>query len=66
MAIKNFTNTSLLKVNVRLRDDTEYLGCDIPENPTPPNGTIQFWFQNALICIPMDLVKDYAFYEDNE
>lgn len=65
MAVKSFKKAHNIKVNIILRDGKEYLGCDVPVDPLPEYKLIRFWQDNALINIPMDLVKEFALYEDN-
>ena len=54
--------TTNLKLNVTLRDNTEFLNCDVPEEPFGLPGVVAFFIEEALMIVPMDLVKEVFMY----
>jgi hypothetical protein len=58
--VKKPTSTDI-KINITLKDGTEYLGKDIPEKPFGEHDRIVgFWEGEALILIPISEVKRVA------
>jgi len=53
-----------MKMNVVLRDGNEYLGCDVTPTPFNVAGMVGFWHENAILIIPLDLVKSISMYSD--
>ena len=59
------TNDPKPKINVILKDGTEYLGKKTTERPFGEHDRIVgFWDGDALVCIPMSEVKRVAIYFD--
>ena len=64
---KTFTSNNNLKINITLKDGTEYLGRDIPPKPFGEHErVVSFWDADgrAIIIIPMSEVKSIALYEE--
>lgn len=58
------------KVNVLLRDGTEYLGKDVGPKPMGDNDRVICFFNGKggtdFMVIPLDLVKNIVFYWEDE
>jgi hypothetical protein len=62
--IKNPT-PDLGKINITLKDGTEYLGKDVPEHCFGQNDRfVAFWDDNSLVFIPFSEVKKVALYAE--
>lgn len=56
--------SACMKMNVVLRDNTHYLGCDMTESPFGVAGMVGFWKDDVILIIPLDLVKSLTLYSD--
>lgn len=66
--IKHLVNESSVKINVYLKDGTEFLGKDIPTSPLGDQGNmISFWVDaNTLRVYPLSEVSYIEFVEEPE
>lgn len=65
MAIKDITGTENIKINVILRDGTQFIGKDITPKPMGEHDrVISFWDERKLKAYPLDLVEYFEYTFD--
>lgn len=65
--IKDIKDLNGIKLNVFLKDGTDYLGKDIPSRPFGDNERyVAFWVDGAITLIPMDLVKRIEMFNEKQ